>query len=82
MQQIVDWPARMKEVAAFVGLGQEELEVIESTRELVLAKGEEITAAVYDHFLLFPETRRFFLEEGGTVDGLHHDDALSGPAIS
>ena len=68
MQQIVDWPARMKEVAEFVGLGQEELDVIESTRELVLAKGEEITAAVYDHFLLFPETRRFFLEEGGAVD--------------
>ena len=68
MQQIVDWPARMKEVAQFVGLGQEELDVIESTRELVLARGEEITAAVYDHFLLFPETRRFFLEEGGNVD--------------
>ena len=68
MQQIVDWPGRMKEVAEFVGLGQQELEVIESTRELVLARGEEITAAVYDHFLLFPKTRRFFLEEGGVVD--------------
>ena len=68
MQQIVDWPARMKEVAEFIGLGQDELEIIESTRELVIAKGEEITAAVYDHFLLFPETRRFFLEDGGAVD--------------
>ena len=55
MQQIVDWPARMKEVAEFIGLGEEELRVIESTRALVLAKGEEITAAVYDHFLLFPD---------------------------
>ena len=62
MQQIVDWPSRMKEVAEFVGLDQQELDVIESTRELVLAKGEEITASVYDHFLLFPETRRFFLK--------------------
>ena len=35
MQQIVDWPGRMKEFAEFVGLGQEELELIESTRELV-----------------------------------------------
>ena len=68
MQRIVDWPARMKEVADFVGLDQAELDVIESTRNLVLAKGEEITAAVYDHFLKFPETRRFFLEEGGKVD--------------
>ena len=68
MQRIVDWPARMKEVADFVGLDQAELDVIESTRDLVLARGEEITAAVYDHFLKFPETRRFFLEAGGEVD--------------
>ena len=68
MQRIVDWPARMKEVADFVGLDQGELDIIESTRELVLSRGEELTAAVYDHFLKFPETRRFFLEEGGEVD--------------
>ena len=42
MQRIVDWPARMKEVADFVGLDQAELDVIESTRNLVLAKGEEM----------------------------------------
>jgi len=68
MQRIVDWPARMKEVAEFVGLDQGELDIIESTRELVLSRGEELTAAVYDHFLEFPETRRFFLEEGGEID--------------
>ena len=68
MQRIVDWPARMKEVADFVGLDKAGLDIIESTRELVLSKGEEVTAAVYDHFLKFPETRRFFLEEGGAVD--------------
>ena len=62
MQRIVDWPARMKEVAEFVGLDQGELDIIESTRELVLSRGEELPAAVYDHFLKFPETRRFFLE--------------------
>jgi len=72
MPQLVDWPARMKEVAAFVGLGQNELDIIESTRELILARGEEITAAVYDHFLQFQETRRFFLDEDSVVD----DDRL------
>ncbi len=68
MSRIVDWPARMKEVCAFVGLGQEELEIIQSTRELVLARGEELTAAVYDHFLKFPESRRFFLTDEGEVN--------------
>ena len=68
MPRIVDWPARMKEVAGFVGLGQDELEIIQSTRDLVLARGEALTAEVYDHFLKFPETRRFFLEENGEID--------------
>ncbi len=72
MPELVDWPARMKEVSAFVGLGQNELDIIESTRELVLSKGEEITAEVYDHFLRFQETRRFFLNEEKAVD----DDRL------
>jgi hypothetical protein len=68
MSRIVDWPARMKEVAGFVGLDQDELEVIQSTRDLVLARGEELTAEVYDHFLKFAETRRFFLNEDGDVN--------------
>ena len=41
MQRIVDWPARMKEVADFVGLDQAELDVIESTRDLVLARAKK-----------------------------------------
>ena len=73
MQRIVDWPARMKEVAGFVGLDQGELEIIRSTRDLVLDRGDELTAEVYDHFLKFPETRRFFLEEGGDVDEVKLD---------
>ena len=68
MSRIVDWPARMREVAGFVGLGQDELEIIQSTRDLVLARGEELTAAVYDHFLKFPESRRFFVNEEGEVN--------------
>ncbi|MDA0265111.1 MAG: protoglobin domain-containing protein [Chloroflexi bacterium] len=68
MSRLVDWPARMREVAAFVGLDQDELDIIQSTRELVLARGDEFTATVYDHFLKFPETRRFFLNEEGEVN--------------
>jgi hypothetical protein len=68
MSRIVDWPARMQEVAGFVGLDQDELDVIQSTREIVLARGEELTAEIYDHFLKFPETRRFFLNDDGDVN--------------
>ena len=68
MARIINWPARMKEVADFVGLGQPELDLIQATRDVVLERGEEVTAAVYDHFLEFPESRRFFADEHGHVN--------------
>ena len=68
MPRIVDWPARMKEVAEFVGLGQSELEVVQATAPVVLKHGTELTASVYDHFLKFPESRKFFLNDDGVVD--------------
>ena len=68
MARIINWPARMKELADFVGLDEAELARIQATRDLVLAHGEEITAAVYDHFLEFPESRRFFADENDQVN--------------
>ena len=68
MARIIDWPARMKELADFVGLDEAELARIQATRDLVLEHGEEITAAVYDRFLEFPESRRFFADENGQVN--------------
>ena len=66
--RIVDWPAHMKEVAEFVGLGPAELAVLQATGPLVLEHGEELTAAVYDHFLKFPQTKKFLLTAEGQVD--------------
>ncbi len=68
MTQVIDWPARMQELAEFVGLDQEGLELIQSTRDLILEHGDDLTAAVYDNFLDFPETRRFFADEHGEVN--------------
>ena len=68
MAQVIDWPGRMQELADFVGLDQDGLEVIQATREVVLAHGEELTASVYDNFLEFPESRRFFTDEHGDVN--------------
>ena len=67
MPRIVDWPARMREVAEFVGLGEAELAVIQSTSPVILEHGENLTAAVYDHFLKFDDSRRFFLGEDGAA---------------
>ena len=78
MPRIVDWPTRMKEVAEFVGLGSAELKVVQATGPLVLEHGEELTASVYDHFLKFPETRKFFLTADGQVDQKRLDQRKQG----
>ena len=68
MAQVIDWPGRMQELAEFVGLDQEGLELIRATRDIVLEHGDDLTASVYDNFLDFPETRRFFTDEHGEVN--------------
>jgi len=68
MAHIVDWPARLEQLAAFVGLDQDGLDLIKSTSDVVLKHADDLTALVYDNFLKYPETRRFFLAEDGEVD--------------
>ena len=68
MARIVDWPGRLKEMADFVGLDQDELDLVKATSDAIMKRAEELTGAVYDNFLRFPETRRFFLEDSGEVD--------------
>ena len=68
MAHFVDWPARLKQLAEFVGLDQAELDLIKSTSDAVSKHVDDLTAAVYDNFLRFPETRKFFLEADGEVD--------------
>ena len=68
MARIIDWSARLKEMADFVGLGQDELDLLQSTSGPILEHADELTNQVYDNFLRFPETRKFFLESDGEVD--------------
>ena len=58
----------VREQVAFVGLGEEDIALIRSTAPLVLKHEPELTAALYDHFLKFPETAQFFLLEDSSPD--------------
>jgi len=73
MPHIVDWPGRLKEMADFVGLGEEDLAVIKETSSVILDNADDLTAAVYDNFLKFPGSRKFFLNEHGEVDDVRLD---------
>jgi protoglobin len=63
-----DMPRFVRELMAFVGLGDPDISAIRRSAPLVLAHESELTSALYDHFLAFPESARFFLGEDGTPD--------------
>ncbi|HYB44461.1 MAG TPA: protoglobin family protein [Candidatus Methylomirabilis sp.] len=58
----------VKEQMAFVGLGEDDVSVIRRTAPLVLERHDALTAALYEHFLQFPETAQFFLAADGSPD--------------
>ena len=80
MPRIIDWPGRLKEMAGFVCLGPAELELIQSTAPVVLEHADWLTATVYDNFLKYPESRKFFLNDKGEVDETRLDRRKHGLA--
>jgi len=58
----------VREQMAFVGLGDADIALIRRTAPYVLAHGEALTTALYDHFLKFPASARFFVREDGSPD--------------
>jgi protoglobin len=58
----------VRELAEFVGFGDDDVATIRRTAPLVLAREAALTAALYEHFLKFPATARFFLGADGEPD--------------
>jgi hemoglobin-like flavoprotein len=48
------------ELLAFVGLGEADMALIRHTAPMVLKHERALTDALYEHFLQFPTTARFF----------------------
>ena len=63
-----DMPRFIRELMEFVGFGEEDVAVVRRTAPIVLAHETAFTEALYDHFLKFPATARFFLGEDGAPD--------------
>ena len=68
MAGLVDWAGRMREMVEFVGLDREGLDLVQASAPILVDHAEELTSAIYDHFLKFPKTAQFFLTEQGEVD--------------
>jgi hypothetical protein len=52
----------------FVGLDAADIALIRRTAPVVLKHERALTEALYDHFLKFPATARFFLKDDGSPD--------------
>ena len=58
----------VRELAEFVTFGDADAAVVRETAPIVLAREEALTKALYEHFLKFPASARFFLKDDGTPD--------------
>lgn len=63
-----DMPRFMREMLEFVDLAEADVAAIRRSAPIVLREAERLAAALYDHFLVFPASARFFLREDGAVD--------------
>ena len=63
-----DMPRFLGGLLAFVGFEAADAAAVRRTAPLVLAHEAAITAGLYDRFLDFPESARFFLGEDGAPD--------------
>ena len=63
-----DMPRFIRDMMAFVGLGDDDLAAIRRSAPVVLRHEPRLTTALYDHFLTFPRSAKFFLREDGQVD--------------
>ena len=61
-------PRFIREMMEFVGLGEPDVAAIRHSAPVVLRHADELTAALYEHFLAFPRSARFFLRDDGSVD--------------
>jgi hypothetical protein len=58
----------IQDLMTFVGFAETDAATIRGTASVVLEHAPAITAAVYEHFLEFPETARFFVGPDGRPD--------------
>jgi hypothetical protein len=63
-----DMPRFIKEMMEFVGMGEPDVAAIRRSAPAVLRHADELTAALYEHFLKFSRSAGFFLRDDGSVD--------------
>ncbi len=76
MSEVMDWPARFQEMIDFVGLSDDERQLIKDSGPIVLGNVRKLTEDIYDRLLAFPESAQFFTTADGQRDEKRIEDNI------
>jgi hypothetical protein len=76
MSEVMDWPARFKEMIDFVGLSVDDRQLIKDSGHLILDNSRRFTEELYDHLLKYPEAGKFFTTADGKPDEKRIEDNI------
>jgi len=62
------WPARFAEMVDFVGVSEEDRQLIKASAPLIMAHADRLNDVVYDHLLQYPQARKFFVTDNDEPD--------------
>ena len=69
MSNVINWPARFAEMVDFVGLSEEDRQLIKASAPIILARAGRLNDFVYDQLLKYPQARKFFVTNDDEPDG-------------
>ena len=70
----IDWSSRFEEMVAYVGLTDEERQLIKDSAPIINAQARQMNDDIYDQILTFPEARKFFVTEDDKPDEKRIED--------
>ena len=65
---MINWPARFAEMVDFVGLSEEDRQLIKASAPIILARADHLNDFVYDQLLEYPQARQFFVTDNDEPD--------------
>ena len=68
MSNVINWPARFAEMVDFVGLSEEDRQLIQASASILIAHAQKLNDFVYDHLLKYPQARKFFVTKNDEPD--------------
>ena len=68
MSNVTNWPVRFAEMVDFVGLSEEDRQLIKASAPIIMAQARGLSDVVYDHLLQYPQARKFFVTDSDEPD--------------